>query len=127
MSKKPEKPKVDTTGHNWDGIKELNNPLPRWWLYCFYLTIVWGIGYTIAYPAWPLVSGATNGVLGFSTRVNVAEDIQRYEVANAGVSAELAAADLMICRVMVVRTCCKAMAVAIRCRAAAVATRWKVA
>ena len=85
---------VDTTGHEWDGIKELNNPLPRWWLYCFYLTIVWGIGYTIAYPAWPLVSGATNGVLGFSTRVNVAEDIQRYEVANAGVSAELAAADL---------------------------------
>ena len=55
---------VDTTGHDWDGIKELNNPLPRWWLWCFYITIVWGIGYTIAYPAWPLVQGATAGVLG---------------------------------------------------------------
>ena len=59
---------VDTTGHDWDGIKELNNPLPRWWLWCFYITIVWGIIYTIAYPAWPLVQGATAGVLGFSTR-----------------------------------------------------------
>ena len=53
---------VDTTGHSWDGIKELNNPLPRWWLWCFYLTIIWGIGYTIAYPAWPMLSGATRGV-----------------------------------------------------------------
>ena len=41
----------DTTGHEWDGIKEYNNPLPRWWLWSFYATIVWGIGYTIAFPA----------------------------------------------------------------------------
>lgn len=85
---------VDTTGHEWDGIKELNNPLPRWWLWCFYLTIIWGIGYTIAYPAWPMINGATSGLLGFSTRGNVAEDIQRYQEANAAVSAELASADL---------------------------------
>ena len=44
---------VETTGHEWDGIKELNNPLPRWWLWTFYATIIWSIGYTIAYPAWP--------------------------------------------------------------------------
>ena len=59
---------VETTGHEWDGIKELNNPLPRWWLYTFYFTIVWAIGYTIAYPAWPLLKGATQGVLGYTNR-----------------------------------------------------------
>lgn len=85
---------TDTTGHTWDGIKELNNPLPRWWLWTFYLTIIWGIGYTIAYPAWPLISGATPGVLGYSTRGEVAEDIARFEEANAEISAQLAAADL---------------------------------
>ena len=44
---------TETTGHDWDGITELNTPLPRWWLWTLYATIVWGIGYTIAYPAWP--------------------------------------------------------------------------
>jgi cytochrome c oxidase cbb3-type subunit 3 len=47
----------ETTGHSWDGIKEFNNPLPRWWLWTFYACIVWGIGYTVMYPAWPLVNG----------------------------------------------------------------------
>ncbi len=85
---------TETTGHEWDGIKELNNPLPRWWLWTFYLTIIWGIGYTIAYPAWPLVSGATTGMLGFSTRGEVAAEIDRYKAQNAEVSAALASADL---------------------------------
>lgn len=85
---------VDTTGHTWDGIKELNNPLPRWWLWCFYLTILWGIGYTIAYPAWPLISRATSGVIGYSTRGEVAADIQRFEEQNAELTAALAEVDL---------------------------------
>jgi len=85
---------TDTTGHDWDGSKELNNPLPSWWLWSFYITIVWGIAYTIAYPAWPLVSSATAGVLGYSTRAEVAQDIARFEDANAEISAELASADL---------------------------------
>ena len=85
---------IDTTGHIWDGIKELNNPLPRWWLWCFYLTIIWGIGYTIAYPAWPLINSATAGLLGYSTRAEVAEDIARFEEANAEITAQLASADL---------------------------------
>ncbi|THH35861.1 cytochrome-c oxidase, cbb3-type subunit III [Aliishimia ponticola] len=85
---------IDTTGHEWDGIKELNTPLPRWWLWTFYLTIIWGIGYSIAYPAWPLLSSATAGVLGFSTRANVAADIEMFKERNAEVSAELASADL---------------------------------
>ena len=65
----------DTTGHVWDGIEEFDNPMPRWWLWCFYLTIVWGVAYSIAYPAWPLISSATSGLLGYSTRGEVVEEI----------------------------------------------------
>jgi cytochrome c oxidase cbb3-type subunit III len=68
---------VETTGHEWDGIQELNNPLPRWWLWTFYATIVWAIAYTIAYPAWPLLKENTKGMLGFSSRQVVAEDIAK--------------------------------------------------
>lgn len=85
---------VETTGHTWDGIEELNNPLPRWWLWCFYLTIVWGVAYTIAYPAWPLVNSATAGLLGYSTRQEVAQEIQRVEEQNAEVSNKLAQSNL---------------------------------
>lgn len=85
---------VDTTGHSWDGIKELNNPLPRWWLWCFYLCIIWGIGYTIAFPAWPMLTGATSGMLGFSTRAEVAEDIERFETQNAALTTALAEVEL---------------------------------
>lgn len=95
MAKKPEKkPEVGTTGHEWDGIEELNNPLPRWWLWIFYATIVWGIWYTIAYPAWPMISGATQGYMGWSTRENVAEEIAAAEAANSEINAQLVAADL---------------------------------
>ncbi len=83
MSKKDDKQEVETTGHSWDGIEEYNNPLPRWWLWTFYVTILWGVLYTIAYPAWPLISGATPGFLGFSTRADVAEDIAAVDAANA--------------------------------------------
>ena len=58
-----------TTGHEWDGIKELNTPLPRWWLYTFYATHRLGRRSTRSlYPAWPLLNGATPGVLGYSAR-----------------------------------------------------------
>lgn len=96
MSKTPEKHKGDpqTTGHSWDGIEEFNNPLPRWWVWVFYLTIIWGIGYSIAYPAWPMVNRATAGVLGWSTRANVAADIAAAEEANAEINARLASVEL---------------------------------
>jgi cytochrome c oxidase cbb3-type subunit III len=48
---------VETTGHEWDGIKELNNPAPRWWLWVFFITFIWSIGYWVIYPAWPTLSG----------------------------------------------------------------------
>lgn len=57
---------VETTGHEWDGIKELNNPAPRWWLWIFYVTIVWSIGYCVVYPSWPTLSGSTQGSLGWT-------------------------------------------------------------
>jgi len=85
---------IDTTGHDWDGIKELNNPLPRWWLWCFYGTIVWGVAYTIAYPAWPMINSATTGLLGYSTRGEVVEQIAIIDAQNAEVSMRLASADL---------------------------------
>jgi len=96
MSKRPvkkEHQEPETTGHSWDGIEEYNNPLPRWWLWIFYATIVYSVGYTIAYPAWPLVSSATQGILGTSasgdTRLDVAREISRFEEANADIRAEL--------------------------------------
>ena len=92
MTRKAEEenaPDVETTGHDWDGIQELNTPLPRWWLWTFYITIVWGILYTIAYPAWPLITQATPGLLGYSTRAEVAAEIAEVEAQNAALTAEL--------------------------------------
>jgi len=71
---------VETTGHEWDGLKELNNPLPRWWLWVFYATIVWSIGYWILMPSWPLLHGYTHGLLGVSQRE---EAIAAYDAAMA--------------------------------------------
>jgi len=96
MSKKAQKFEGDpnTTGHEWDGIEEFDNPMPRWWLWTFYATIIWGLLYTVAYPAWPLINGATAGVLGWSTRADVAAEIAAVEEANAPMNARLEAADL---------------------------------
>lgn len=68
-----------TTGHEWDGIKELNTPLPRWWIITFYLTIVWAVGYWIVYPAWPMISGYTTGVMHYSSRADVAVELANLE------------------------------------------------
>ncbi|MCP9482859.1 cytochrome-c oxidase, cbb3-type subunit III [Shimia sp. CNT1-13L.2] len=96
MSKKPVQKgnQIETTGHSWDGIEEYNNPLPKWWVYIFYACIVWGIGYTIAYPAWPGIKGATAGVLGYSTRGEVAAEIDRVNESLAPINAKLEAAEL---------------------------------
>ena len=94
MSEKKEYDGVETTGHEWDGIEELNNPLPRWWVWIFYATIVWAIGYSIAYPAWPGIKSSTAGLLGYSTRADVAEDIAAVNDQNAALRTELAGADL---------------------------------
>lgn len=95
MSKKPvQKQDIPTTGHEWDGIQEYDNPMPRWWLWTFYITIIWGIGYTIAYPAWPGIKGATEGLLGYSTRAEVAAEIDEVNTRNEAINARLASAEL---------------------------------
>ena len=66
---------VETTGHEWDGIRELNNPMPRWWVYTFYATIVWAIGYAIAYPAWPLIKACRGGVFVLCTSLRAMKRI----------------------------------------------------
>ena len=86
---KKEPRQVETTGHSWDGIEEYNNPLPRWWVWVFYATIIWGIGYTVAYPAWPLITGATPGLLGASTRADVEVEIAAVDKANAAIKDKL--------------------------------------
>jgi len=85
---------VETTGHSWDGIKELNNPLPRWWLWTFYATIVWTIGYIIVYPAIPLVSSATAGMFGWSSRGDLAAEMAAVSAARAEKVAALASSSM---------------------------------
>jgi cytochrome c oxidase cbb3-type subunit III len=69
-----------TTGHDWDGIKELNTPLPRWWILTFYATIIWAIGYWVVYPAWPLMTSFTTGMFHYSTRASVADELANLEM-----------------------------------------------
>lgn len=66
-----DKKALETTGHQWDDeegypLKEYNNPLPRWWLYSFYATIVFSVIWWVLYPTWPLENGFTQGLLGWS-------------------------------------------------------------
>lgn len=75
---------VATTGHSWDGIKELNKPLPKWWLFTFYACIVWSIGYWIVYPAWPLANSYTKGIWNYSQRATVAAEVKAGKDAQAG-------------------------------------------
>jgi cytochrome c oxidase cbb3-type subunit 3 len=75
-----------TTGHEWDGLKELNTPLPKWWLWVFYACIVWSIGYFFVYPSWPLISGYTQGLIGAQIRSTAIADYEngiKARVANA--------------------------------------------
>lgn len=85
---------VETTGHEWDGIRELNNPMPRWWVWTFYATILWALGYTILYPAWPLVSDATRGALGYSSRADLAADVEGAKIATGDIVEKIANASL---------------------------------
>lgn len=78
---------TETTGHEWDGIKELNTPLPRWWLWTFYATILFSIGYMIYYPAIPLIEGSTMGISGQTNRAVLKQELA---AANEGKADRLA-------------------------------------
>ncbi|MCA8886999.1 MAG: cytochrome-c oxidase, cbb3-type subunit III [Hyphomonadaceae bacterium] len=81
---------TETTGHEWDGVKELDTPLPRWWLYIFYACILAAVIYWVLMPAWPIGNGYTKGILGFSDRNNVAADVQALQSARAPMYERLA-------------------------------------
>ncbi len=70
----------DLVGHTWDGdLEEWNNPLPKWWLYLFFITIFWGLGYLVAFPG----LGGFQGMLGWSSSGQYDAEVQaareRYE------------------------------------------------
>jgi cytochrome c oxidase cbb3-type subunit 3 len=85
---------TETVGHEWDGIEELNTPLPRWWLWTFYATIAWALVFMILYPAWPLVTRATEGVLGWTSRGQLEEEMKAQREAMAPVRAAIERASL---------------------------------
>ncbi|MBT4045234.1 MAG: cytochrome-c oxidase, cbb3-type subunit III [Rhodospirillaceae bacterium] len=85
---------VVTTGHEWDGIRELDTPMPRWWLWTYYACVIWAIGYWIAMPAWPLVSDYTRGVLGHSQRAQLSGEIAAVKAGQADLTARTAKASL---------------------------------
>jgi cytochrome c oxidase cbb3-type subunit 3 len=85
---------TETTGHEWDGIKELNTPLPRWWLGIFYACIVWAIGYWIVMPAWPTINGYTHGLWNHSQRDEVMANVAALKQARAVKEHELTGATL---------------------------------
>jgi cytochrome c oxidase cbb3-type subunit 3 len=83
-----------TTGHDWDGIHELNTPLPRWWLWTFYATIIWAIGYWVVYPAWPLLTSATQGTFNWNSRSAVVADLDQLKQLRAPMMVKLTNASL---------------------------------
>jgi cytochrome c oxidase cbb3-type subunit 3 len=85
---------IETTGHEWDGIKELDSPLPRWWLWVWYGTIIIAIVYWVLMPAWPGITGFTRGVLGQSDRQELSSDLRALEAIRGAGAARLRSASL---------------------------------
>lgn len=67
---------TQTVGHEWDGIEELDTPMPRWWVLTFWATVIWGVGYFILYPSIPMLNSATTGVWGWSSRGQLQQELQ---------------------------------------------------
>jgi cytochrome c oxidase cbb3-type subunit III len=85
---------TETTGHEWDGIRELNTPLPRWWQWVFYVCIAFAVGYWILYPAWPALTGYSTGMLGYSQRQTVSADVAAAKAAQVKFTQALASASV---------------------------------
>ncbi|MBL8643343.1 MAG: cytochrome-c oxidase, cbb3-type subunit III [Rhodospirillaceae bacterium] len=78
--------------HEWDGIQELNTPLPRWWLWTFLVTVVWSVAYWVVMPAWPMIGSYTKGVLNWSQRDNVSAELKLTAQARRPIANRLVAA-----------------------------------
>ena len=85
---------TDTTGHEWDGIKELNTPLPKWWLWTFYATVAWSLVYFVLYPAIPTFSGHSTGTLGYWSRAEMAASLEQGRAQRAPFVSRIEAAPL---------------------------------
>ncbi|MCA0432988.1 MAG: cytochrome-c oxidase, cbb3-type subunit III [Proteobacteria bacterium] len=85
---------VEVTGHEWDGIKELNNPLPRWWLYTLYGTIIWSLGYVVVYPAIPGLTDATKGLWGWSSRADIRNEMNMVAEGQKAITDKISAMDI---------------------------------
>jgi cytochrome c oxidase cbb3-type subunit 3 len=83
-----------TTGHEWDGIQELNTPLPRWWLWTFYATIIWAVAYWIVYPAFPLIADYSRGAFGWNSRTAIVQDLAELKNLRAGMDEQITKASL---------------------------------
>lgn len=95
MPTKVEKDEItgrETTGHEWDGIKELNTPLPKWWLYTFYASIIYAVIYWVLYPSWPYVTGYFGGIIGGNQRIALDERMASARAEKAEVLDRIAAA-----------------------------------
>jgi len=82
---------TETMGHEWDGIEELDTPLPRWWLLTFYACILFAIGYVVVYPAIPLTTRGTPGLWGWTSRGQLAQEMEKAKGEHAATLAALAA------------------------------------
>jgi cytochrome c oxidase cbb3-type subunit 3 len=97
MTKMTENKRIDaatgtqTVGHEWDGIEELDTPMPRWWVISFWGTIVWGIIYVLLYPAIPLLNSATPGLWNWTSRGELAQELKAETLRRAPVTSALAA------------------------------------
>ena len=85
---------TETTGHEWDGIRELITPLPRWWLWTFYACVIFAAVYWVLMPAWPGITGYSHGILGYSTRASIETTMAQAKQSMAGMRNRLAAAPL---------------------------------
>jgi cytochrome c oxidase cbb3-type subunit III len=81
----------ETTGHDWDGIRELNTPLPRWWVLVFYATIIWGLGYFVLYPSIPYGVGYFHGLLGYSSRHEAMAGVEQMHALHGDAMAKIGA------------------------------------
>ncbi len=88
VSNKPGQPQDGTTGHVWDeNLQELNNPLPRWWMWLFILTVVFALGYLVIYPG----LGSYAGMAKWSTQDEHQTDVDRMRTQLAPLYAEFSA------------------------------------
>ncbi|MCP4935463.1 MAG: cytochrome-c oxidase, cbb3-type subunit III [bacterium] len=86
---------TETTGHAWDGdLKELNTPLPGWWVWIFWITIVWGIAYSFVYPHWVIGTKVLPTVFDWSSRGDVHKALDAAKTTMAPQFAKLEKASL---------------------------------